>query len=39
MHVITEYLGESGWMRFKPLISTWNRDGQAYEPMTLKHST
>lgn len=30
---------ERKWMRFKPLISTWSRDGQAYETVALKHST
>lgn len=25
------------WMRFKPLISTWTRGGQAYETVALKH--
>lgn len=30
---------ERKWMRFKPLISTWTRDGQAYETVALKHST
>ena len=27
------------WMSFKPLISTWTRDGQAYETVALKHWT
>lgn len=27
---------ERKWMRFKPLISSWRREGQAYETVALK---
>lgn len=27
---------ERKWMRFKPLISSWRREGQAYETVALR---